>query len=173
MPRHGLNRVSVRRVHEAQLRLLVLAPELLDNRVLDGRVVEGHGDLRPEHIYLVPFPTIIDCIEFNAEFRQLDVLDELAFLAMECAALDAPNGSVTKCSRNTAKAIGDEPPVELLPFYKSYRACVRAKVSALRAEQLTGQQRQESLDAAKRYLRLADAFGQERWVRRCFWWCAG
>ena len=71
------------------MRLLMLAPELLDGRVLDGRVVEGHGDLRPEHIYLVPFPTIIDCVEFNAELRQLDVLDELAFLAMDCAALDA------------------------------------------------------------------------------------
>jgi predicted kinase len=147
----------VRRVHEAQWRVLRLAPELLDTRVLDGRIVEGHGDLRPEHIYLVPYPTIIDCVEFNAEFRQIDVLDELCFLAMECAALDAAwvgdEVIAQYCQWNA-----DQPPAALLPFYKTYRACVRAKVSALRAEQLTGQARLRSLESAKRYLAVADVY---------------
>ena len=158
--RHGLDPIPVRRVLQAQLRLLTLQPELLDSRLIEGRVVEGHGDLRPEHIYLVPSPTIIDCIEFNAEFRQLDVWDELAFLAMECDALGTHwvGEEVLKQYRKTS---GDEPPKDLLPFYKSYRACVRAKVHALRAEQIGGQQRQESSDAAKNYLRLADGYCQQ------------
>jgi hypothetical protein len=158
--RHGLDATVVRRVHEAQWRVLRLAPELLDNRVLDGRIVEGHGDLRPEHIYLVPYPTIIDCVEFNAEFRQIDVLDELSFLAMECAALDAAwvgDDVISQyCQWNA-----DHPPAALLPFYKTYRACVRAKVSALRAEQLSSQARLLSLESAKRYLAVADLYARQ------------
>ena len=75
---------AVKRVHSGQLRVLTLAPDWLENRVCDGRVVEGHGDLRPDHIYFQPGPIVIDCIEFSSELRQLDVLDELSFLAMEC-----------------------------------------------------------------------------------------
>jgi aminoglycoside phosphotransferase family enzyme/predicted kinase len=155
--RHGLNRAVIRRVHELQLRQLVLAPKTLDDRVLDGRIVEGHGDLRPEHIYLAPTPMIIDCIEFNAEFRQLDVLDELAFFAMECATLDA-EWIGDEILHEYCTVNNDKPAVELLSFYKSYRACVRAKASALRAEQVTGNERQETLETAKRYLHLADSY---------------
>jgi predicted kinase len=158
--RHGLDSAAVRRVHEAQLRLLNLAPELFDNRVLDGRIVDGHGDLRPEHIYLAPVPTIIDCVEFNAEFRQLDVLDELCFLAMECAELGAEwiGGQVLN---DYFEMSGDKPERRLLSFYKSYRACVRAKVSTLRAEQLTCNERQKELVNAGKYLVLADGFAKE------------
>jgi aminoglycoside phosphotransferase family enzyme/predicted kinase len=158
--RHGLDAFVVRRVHEAQTRLLQLAPELFDNRVLDGRIVDGHGDLRPEHIYLAPLPTIIDCVEFNAGFRQLDVLDELCFLAMECADLGAEwiGRQVLDCYYEMS---GDQAETRLLSFYKSYRACVRAKVSTLRAQQLAGPQRRESLINAEQYLRLADRFARE------------
>lgn len=156
--RHGLDGAAVRRVHEAQLRFLLLAPELFDNRVLDGRVVDGHGDLRPEHVYLTPRPTIIDCVEFNAEFRQLDVLDELCFLAMECARLDAAWVGDEVMAHYCEQA-GDHPRPELGAFYKCYRACVRAKVLTLRAEQLAGQDRTEAIEAARGYLSLADDYG--------------
>jgi uncharacterized protein len=42
---------------------------LLLQRLIDGRVVEGHGDLRPEHICLGPEPQLIDCLEFRADLR--------------------------------------------------------------------------------------------------------
>jgi aminoglycoside phosphotransferase family enzyme len=64
---HHLDKTEIQRVHEAQLRILKLAPDLLDDRVRNGRIVEGHGDLRPEHIYFTPSPVIIDCVEFNQE----------------------------------------------------------------------------------------------------------
>jgi aminoglycoside phosphotransferase family enzyme/predicted kinase len=148
---------DVRRIHEAQLRLLLLAPELFGNRVLDGRIVEGHGDLRPEHIYLAPQPTIIDCIEFSAELRELDVLDELCFLGMECARLNADWVGDDVISQYCERA-NDHPPPELPAFYKCYRACVRAKVTALRAAQLAGQARREELSGSAEYLELADRF---------------
>lgn len=158
--RHGLDTNVARRVHEAQLRLLRLCPQMLDNRVCDGRIVDGHGDLRPEHIYLTPQPTVIDCLEFSAELRQLDVADELSFLAMECAALGAEwvGDAIIKQYRYSS---GDRPSAVLLSFYKCYRACVRAKVWALRAEQLEDEARRTALDTAARYLRLADCYRQQ------------
>lgn len=159
VPRAGLDAITVRRVHESQLRFLRLAPEELDHRVQDGRVVEGHGDLRPEHIYLVPHPLVIDCIEFNAEFRQLDVLDELAFLTVECAALGA-EWIGTEVLQQYGQATGDRVSNRLAAFYTSYRGCVRAKVLALRSDQLASRSQQALLSGAARYLRLSDRFSR-------------
>ena len=42
---------------------------LFDERARAGRIVEGHGDLRPEHVCLEREPQIIDCLEFSRDFR--------------------------------------------------------------------------------------------------------
>jgi predicted kinase len=120
-------------------------------------VIEGHGDLRPEHIYFDPKPTIIDCIEFNEEYRRLDVLDELCFLWMECDLLGAGVVGETILDRYCSES-GDRPPEGLLSFYKAYRACVRAKVLALRSAQHPGSRRADDLDSARRYLALAERY---------------
>lgn len=153
----SLDAACVRRVHAAQRRLLRTRPELFDTRVRDGRIVDGHGDLRPEHVYFAPQPTIIDCIEFNDEFRQIDVLDELGFLAMECDRQGAAWIGRRILDRYCA-ANRDEAPPALLDFYKSYRACVRAKVSVLRARQQTGAERTAALADARDHLQLADRY---------------
>lgn len=157
---HGFSASLVKRVHAAQLGFLRMVPELLDERVCDGRIVEGHGDLRPEHVYLNPHPVVIDCIEFNAELCQIDVVDELGFFAMECDYLGA--GTVgQKVIDRYCRQNGDAPSAELLSFYKSYRACVRAKVLALRAQQTLLEEKQEFLDKAGKYLDLADSYASE------------
>ena len=158
----GLDPVQIRRVHAAQLRLLRLWPEWFDDRVCDGRIVEGHGDLRPEHIYLTqPLgPTIIDCVEFSTEYRQIDVLDELSFLAMECDYLGAMPVS-ERLIEQYFRTSRDDPPWRLGPFYRCYRACVRAKVHTLRAQQLQAthpDQAESAWDTAKAYLHLADRY---------------
>ncbi len=86
---HHCPREVVQRVHAFQLQLLHLRPALFDARVHGGQIVDGHGDLRPEHICFCNPPAIFDCIEFNADFRQIDIADELAFLAAECDFLGA------------------------------------------------------------------------------------
>ena len=48
-----------------------------------GFWVEGHGDLHTRNIFLLEEPVVFDCIEFNAHFRQLDVLNELAALNVD------------------------------------------------------------------------------------------
>jgi len=145
----------VRRVHDAQRRLLRLWPERWASRVCDGRIVEGHGDLRPEHIYLLPQPVIIDAIEFNAEFRRLDVLDELSFLAVECEMLGAGDWGrqIVACY---CQGANDWPAPGVLEFYRSYRACVRAKVALLRSRQATGDEGRQASELSRRYLQVAD-----------------
>lgn len=154
---HRMTVAVVKRVHTAQLRMLMLAPELLDERVCDGRIVDGHGDLRPEHVYLLPAPTIIDCVEFNDRFRQLDVLDELGFLAMECDRLGT--SWVGKRLLQLYFDISKDRPVgALLSFYKCYRACVRAKVLALRSDQMDSRGRLYTRHVARDYMLLADRY---------------
>jgi aminoglycoside phosphotransferase family enzyme/predicted kinase len=156
----GLDAAAARRASAAQLRWLRTHDDALRQRVLDGRVVDGHGDLRPEHVYLNHSATVIDCLEFNAELRQVDVLDELGFLAMECDDLQAPHVGRRVIERYQ-RSTGDTPPAGLLPFYKSYRACVRAKVISLHARQLADEARRRELVRAADHLRLADRYAAE------------
>ena len=152
----------------------MLRPQLFDARVKAGRIVDGHGDLLPEHIYLLPRggsdhrtaaddgiePVMIDCIEFNAEFRRVDVADELEFLATECD-FEGAEALGRRIFEQTLAVLGDEPPAELMAFYCSYRACVRAKVAALRAAQLEGEPRAEDLAEARRHLQWAERYDQQ------------
>jgi len=147
--------VRIRRIHSAQLRYLHVQYALFDNRVMAGRIVGGHGDLRPEHIYLERTPAVIDCIEFSDELRQVDTADELNFLAMECDRLG--RGDFGQLVLSTYEDIcGDPIPPTLSSFYRSYRACVRAKVTLLQSGQ-QAEERQPALNRLTRqYLDWAD-----------------
>src|SRR5690606_25201408 len=74
----------VRRVADKARSFIASSDALLVRRVAEERVVDAHGDLRPEHVCLTPTPQIIDCLEFSAELRLLDTADEIAFLTLEC-----------------------------------------------------------------------------------------
>lgn len=139
----------------AQLRCLVLECDQFLQRVVDGRVVDGHGDLRPEHVYFQRGqPAIIDCIEFNPEYRTNDVVDELSFLAMECERLGNYEVGEAIIANYLAASV-DDPKSFLVLFYKCYRACVRAKVAALRATQANGSSQVGERQLATAYLELA------------------
>ena len=161
--KHHLPRGMVERVHGFQLQLLLLRSALFAERAGAGRIVEGHGDLRPEHICLSDPIAIFDCIEFSPDFRQLDVADELAFLAEECDCLGA-DWVGPQLLRAYQDQSGDRPPAVLLDFYKSYRACVRAKVAALRADQLEGPAHEAAAYEARQHLTLADRYATP-WIR--------
>ena len=155
MQSHHLPANLVKRVHAAQLQLLLLRPQLFDERVQSGRIVDGHGDLRPEHVCLTDPITIFDCIEFSEDFRRIDVADELSFLAAECDFLRA-DWVGPRLLEEFARRTGDHPPEVLLDFYKAYRVCVRAKVAALRGDQQQDA-KEKSLLAAATYLNWPSA----------------
>jgi uncharacterized protein len=144
---------AIRKLHSLQLRFLAVEQKLFDERVAAGRIVEGHGDLRPEHIYVNGRPNIIDCIEFSEELRTVDIVDELSFLQMECEVLgDGGLGSVVLAAYSDE--CQDFPSQRLLAFYRNYRAAVRAKVAAIRAVQLNSG-KAEVIDEIRSYLDLA------------------
>jgi uncharacterized protein len=101
---------------------------LLLNRLQQRRIVDGHGDLRPEHIWLGDDVKIIDCIEFNARLRAVDPLDEIAYLDLECEHLDA-KGIGAYIRLRVMQSLHDRPPISLYCFYRCYRAMLRARLS--------------------------------------------
>jgi uncharacterized protein len=105
-----------------------------ERRISGGRIVEGHGDLRLEHVYL-DGPAhdrklrVIDCIEFNERFRHGDVAADVAFLAMDLAS----QGRADLAERFLASYAREANDYDLYPladFYESYRAFVRGKVAS-------------------------------------------
>lgn len=109
--------------------------ELLAARAGAGLVVDGHGDLQAEDIFCLPDgPRVLDCIEFDERLRSVDVLDDIAFLAMDLERLGHPE-LAAYFVRSYAQASGADVPASLLHHYVGYRAFVRAKVACIRAEQ--------------------------------------
>ena len=129
LSRHALRLAArkVRRVIAAQRRFLERHPELLAARA--GRIVEGHGDLRPEHVWLGRPIAVIDALEFSRDLRILDPAEEIAFLALECERLAGPAIAERLMTRFCA---ANEPPFPeaLGHFYMSRRAATRAKLAA-------------------------------------------
>lgn len=153
-------RQTLRRIHGAQLRLLWLEKERFLNRARDGRIVDGHGDLRAEHVFLESPPAVIDCIEFSEELRQVDVVDDLSCLAMDCLRV----GNCVVGDRLLSayeKLSGDRPPAKIENFFKSYRACVRAKVAALYLLQPDVSQRKQRIRELHQYLQWADHYASK------------
>lgn len=101
---------------------------LLMARAAGGHVVDGHGDLRPEHVCLQRPPVVIDALEFNAALRAVDPFDELSYLGLECemagAAWIGPR-LLAAC----AATLSDTPPPALLHLYTAYRAQLRARLA--------------------------------------------
>jgi len=124
----GYELAAAETVSAGLLAFLARKPQLLDARARQQRIVEAHGDLRPEHVCLIEPPVFIDCLEFNRAFRLLDPADELAFLAMECERAGAAFIADVLFETYT-RTVGDRPEPLLVCFYKAFRAQLRAALS--------------------------------------------
>lgn len=119
---------AVQTALQAVERVLGHERALLAARIAAGRVVEGHGDLRPEHVFLLDAPVVIDCLEFNRALRLVDWADEVALLDVECARLGA--AWVGPALRATVgAALDDAVDDRLFAFYAVLRACLRARLA--------------------------------------------
>lgn len=125
-PDLGLPRGLVRRILGVERAFLRTRRALLASR--SGRILDAHGDLRPEHVWTAPEITIIDRLEFSAELRAVDPLDELAFLDLECERLAAPAAG-RRLRHRLAAALHEAPAPELYLFYRIGRALLRARLS--------------------------------------------
>jgi aminoglycoside phosphotransferase family enzyme/predicted kinase len=147
-----------------QLDTLARERARFEARAAAGRVRDGHGDLRLEHVYFEDGPPIvIDCVEFSDRLRIGDVASDVAFLAME---LDARREAIPAESflGRLALAADDYDLYGVVDFYRSYRAWVRAKVAALLATDSStgGEKAARKAEEAGRLSRLATTYARPR-----------
>jgi uncharacterized protein len=129
---------------------------LLEERVRRSRIVDGHGDLRPEHICFVDPIAIFDGLEFNAELRQVDPFDELAFLGVECALLGQPTFGAALAAKVGA-LLADPAPARLIALYGASRAVLRARLALAHLLDPVPRLPEKWEPLASRYLALAEA----------------
>jgi aminoglycoside phosphotransferase family enzyme len=127
-PRFAIPTGLVWRVDRAQRRFLERRGDLIAARLRHRRIVDGHGDLRPEHIWLDDKVRIIDCLEFNARLRVVDPFDEIAYLGLECERLGAAWVGAYLQQR-MQHLLRDGPADELFAFYRCHRATLRARLA--------------------------------------------
>lgn len=132
---------------------------LMSKRKADGFVRECHGDIHLGNITLIDGEVVIfDCIEFNEPFRMTDVYADIGFLAM-----DLEDRGLKSLSRRLISEYlehtGDYAGLELLNFYKAYRALVRAKVALFSLPANADHvQRATTLRQYRNYANLAETY---------------
>jgi uncharacterized protein len=166
-PRFDLPCGLARHVDAMQRRFLTERAELLAERVRQRRIVDGHGDLRPEHIWLGDPVRIIDCLEFNARLRMVDPFDEIAFLCVECERLGAA-WAAEYLRRRLVHALHDGHSAELFVFYRCHRAMLRARLAIAHLFEPNPRTPEKWPVLARTYLQLAaaDAVRLERKLRK-------
>jgi aminoglycoside phosphotransferase family enzyme len=165
--RYRLPSGLVHYVDAVQRRFLAERAKDLAERVRTRRIVDGHGDLRPEHICLGDPVRIIDCLEFNARLRMVDPFDEIAFLCLECERLGAAwAGEYLR--RRIMHALHDGHAEELFIFYRCHRATLRARLAVAHLLEPHPRTPEKWEPMARTYLKLAavDAVRLERALRR-------
>lgn len=158
VPDYGLSHALLEAITARLLDTLERQAASFDRRAADRKIVEGHGDLRPEHVFLSFEPVFIDCLEFNRDWRLLDPVDEIAYLSLECEHAGAQwIGEVAL--EIYRERTGDTPPAQLVRFYKSVRASLRAKLSVWHLrDHLEPAAREKWIGRARDYLELAERY---------------
>lgn len=100
----------------------------LEARAALGCLVDGHGDLRPEHICFQDGVIIFDCLEFSDALRQVDPVDEIAYLGIECSRLGA-DWIGAEVWRSLRELLDWPDPVSLFAVHGARRALLRARLA--------------------------------------------
>jgi uncharacterized protein len=142
-------------------RFLTSHAQRFQERIDEGFQRDVHGDLHTGNIFLYPDPVIFDCIEFNDQFRQIDVLYEVAYLCM-----DLESGQHKRYAEVFLQAYSGRFEVfhssedrVLFNYFKALRANVRAKVHAISAKQEEDPvEVHRHADEVKKYLTLLSEY---------------
>ena len=104
---------------------------VFDDRIKNRFICDCHGDLHSGNIVVDQDVCIFDCIEFNDRFRYSDVASDIAFLSMDLDFLGHPYYSSYLIEKYLEKS-RDVGILDVLNFYRCYRAYVRGKVIGFR-----------------------------------------
>ncbi|HUL04352.1 MAG TPA: AAA family ATPase [Gemmatimonadales bacterium] len=135
--------------------------QVFARRERDGCIRECHGDLHADQICAENGLAFIDCIEFNERFRYGDVAADIAFPAMDVEYYGRPDLAAALV-REYVAASGDGGVLDVMDFYKCYRAFTRGKVRGFRLRQpgLTDVDRSAIIEQAARYFGLANQYAR-------------
>ncbi len=131
----------------------------LSERKAEGFIRACHGDLHTSNMVILNgHIRIFDCIEFNPKLSIIDVISDIAFLFMDLE--HAARKDYAWLLLNTyLSATGDYAGLRMLRLYLTYRAMVRAKVTAIRFSQSASPiEKAAALEAHRSYLRLASGY---------------
>lgn len=128
-----------------------------------GLVRECHGDMHLGNIILLDGQAVLfDRIEFNEDFRWIDVMSDLAFALMDLE-YRGRRDLAFRLLNAYLEETDDYAGLAVLPYYRAYRAAVRAKVAAIRAQQeADAGERQRTQKGVSDYLQLAADGSQRR-----------
>ncbi|MEG3989651.1 AAA family ATPase [Microcoleus sp. S28C3] len=138
--------------------------ELFNRRIANNKIRECHGDLHLRNIAFWQDKILLfDCIEFNEDFRLVDVMYDVAFTVMDLESRgrrDLGNAFLNTYIEQT----GDWEGLQLLPLYLSRQAYVRAKVTSLMLDDaaISTAQKAEISQTASHYYKLAWQYTQPR-----------
>lgn len=127
-----LAKAEVERVEQLASSWLDSHHQTLETRVANGMIIDGHGDLIADDIFFTENgPQVLDCLAFRDDFRRVDVLDDVAFLAMDLHRLAGPHWA-QRLLHYYHEFSAEIHPGSLAHYYVAYRAHVRCKVACLR-----------------------------------------
>ncbi len=131
-----------------------------NDRIISGFQRDCHGDLNARNIFLYNEPVIFDCIEFNSEYRHIDVLNDIAFLCVDLDFYGKNDLSDEFYSKYLYySGMEDESQSkQLFHYYKSYRANVRAKVKLINAAKTRRNNNSKELSDAEKYIILMENY---------------
>lgn len=133
---------------------------LLQSRIDNGCICDGHGELTAEHIYFEDGIQIIDCVEYNDRMRFRDIAFDLAGLILSLDSLGSPDLSDVLIEEYRAQS--GNPLEEVLDFYLCFRAHDRALTLSRLATmpEVPLAEHQELVKRAKRYYHLAHKYSR-------------
>ena len=132
-----------------------------ENRLLqrskEGFKRDVHGDLHSGNIFLYKNPVLFDCIEFEDDFRQIDILYEIAFLCMDLEFFGREDLSVMflEAYNDILTCFPKEEDQAIFGYFKCLRATIRAKVFLLNSKsEPDPEKKNQELAKGKKYLDL-------------------
>jgi len=150
-------------IHRAVQEFLKNRKDLFRLRQRKGRIKECHGDLHSGNIFIADRIYIYDAIEFNERFRCCDVASDIAFLLMDLEFLNKSDLSNRFLIKYLEYSGEEEDFLEVLPFYKCYRAYVRGKVTSFKLNDpnITEEEKERSKEIARKYFQMSRQYAEE------------
>jgi len=136
---------------------------IIAKRTKEGFFRECHGDLKLANIVRLPEGIrAFDCIEFNRDLREIDLVADYAFLTMDLKVRGAA-GLASIFLNRYLELTGDYSGACLLPIYEVYRSLVRAKILGIKLREVGATESAASdRRAMKRYCALARSLTMQR-----------